>query len=257
MQKIIVLIICVFASNILQGQTIKGTLLSTEDSSAIENAHIINISQHKITSSNFSGQFTIDATVGDTLNVSNINFKTRQFIIRDNRELQLMMEPIKIELKEVQISNLPADEDAFKDKMIDMPILNPNDSLPFGVTPGKPKGPVPKMYERETKLLYNGGIGLPISFFTKKFSKRHKAERDYYEAKAKMGTTISNSRKYNRELVTKLTSLKDEALTDFMNFMNLSNEFINVSSEYEIAIKILNEYKTYQNLLKEGKFDDE
>lgn len=257
MQKLVVLFMCVFAANILKGQSIKGTLSSSLDSSSIESAHVINISQHKMTTTDQKGAFTIDATPGDTLYISNINFKSRKFVIRDYLELQLIMEPIHIELKEVIVTEFPKNSDDFKDKMIDLPIINPNDSLPFGVTPGKEKGPVPKMYERETKLIYNGGIGLPISFFTKKFSKRHKAERDYYEAKAEMGTTITNAKKYNRELVTQLTSLEDEALTVFMGFMNLSVDFINISSEYEIAIKILNEYKAYQEFLKAGKLDEE
>ncbi len=54
-----------------------------------------------------------------------------------------------------------------------------------------------------------------------------------------------------------MTSLEDEALSDFMDFMNLSVDFINISSEYEIAIKILNEYKAYQEFLKGGKLDEE
>ncbi len=260
MQHLTLFIFCVFcfcSTFISHGQTIKGTLLSSTDTTAIENAHVVNVTQHKITSSNYLGQFTIEAKPGDTLNISNINFKTRQFTIRDNLPLRLMMDPIHIELKEVQVRNLLEKASDFKDQLINMPIYDPNDSLPFGVTPGKPKGPVPKMYERETKLVFNGGIGLPISFFTKKFSKRHKAERDYYEAKAEMGNTITNSKKYNPDLVTKLTSLEGEGLQDFINYMNLTEDFINRSTEYEIAIKILNEYEAYKEFLKNTKFDRE
>ena len=79
------------------------------------------------------------------------------------------------------------------------------------------------------------------------FNKSYKEKVKYYEVVASQSNSISNSYKYNRELVESLTGLKDAQLTDFMEYLNLDNSFISKASEYEIAARIRDKIKEINN----------
>ncbi len=213
--------------------------------------NLLNQEKHILKPSTENGKFQITSEIGDTLLVSYVGFKSKQLIL-ENYDFQLItLIPDVIELEEVRVTNLPADEHQFKRKIINQGVVEIDSFIPFGITPGKPKGPIPKLYERETNVLFGANeqfwpsLTIPMSYFTKKFSKKHKAKRDYYELKASKEQLILNEKKYNKELVSRLTGLKNEELMGFMSYMNLENDFITVATDYEIAKKIIDSYKEY------------
>ena len=248
MHKLLLLLFLGFISVTLgRAQSIKGYLLSTEDSSAITGAHLINISQSTMTTSSESGFFELKGVTGDTVVISNVNFNTKQLVINEFDEVKVWLNPAKIQLEEVQVTNLPSTESEFKRRLVDMPMQSDGRFIPMGVTPGKPMGIIPKNYDSNSNNSLGYALTKPFSFIQKKLSKHHKAKVKYYETIAAEGKNISNNYKYNRELVQDLTGLKEDELTKFMNFINIDESYISRSTEYDIALRILSEFENYKN----------
>ncbi|MBK6265832.1 hypothetical protein JKA74_12380 [Marivirga sp. S37H4] len=253
-KKLLFLVLSMLMVSITNAQSIKGTLYSSQDSLAIEGAHIINTTRTTMATSSAVGIFTLEALPGDTMVISNINYNTKQFIVPKKKEVTIWLNPAEIQLKEVVVNNIPESQADFRKKLVDMPMQDDGNFLPLGVTPGKPMGKIPKAHERASDIKYGykaigpvigPSVVVPMSFFTKKFSKKHKAKIKYYETVAYQGNTILSNKKYNRELVAQLTGLKEEKLTEFIHFMDLDSEFIGRASEYEIAVKVMKEFENY------------
>ena len=235
---------------------IGGVVYSSENYESIAGAHILNITNDEVDFSSEEGKFRILAKVGDTLKITFVGFKSEFRIIEKIDFQSVLLTPEVIQLDEIQVYNLPKDEHEFKREVVKMGVLEIDSIIPFGVTPGKPKGEIPKLYERETNLKFGANenfwptLTLPLSYFTKKFSKKHKAKRDYYEVKAAKDQQILSSRKFNKEIVTKLTGMKGEELMEFISFMKLSSDYIAESTDYEIAKKIIDLHKKYSTKSK-------
>jgi hypothetical protein len=230
---------------------IEGVVYSSDNYKPISGAHILNVTNDKIDFSSEGGKFRILATVGDTLRITFVGFKTECKIIEKLDFQSILLTPEVIQLDEIQVFNLPKDEYEFKREIVKMGVLELDSLIPLGVTPGKPKGEIPKLYESGSGFEFGANenfwptLTFPMSYFTKKFSKRHKAKRDYYELKASKDAQILNSKKFNKALVTKLTGFKGQELMKFMSFMKLNNDFVTKSTDYEIAKKIIVLHKEY------------
>ncbi|RUA32395.1 MAG: hypothetical protein DSY77_11870 [Bacteroidetes bacterium] len=242
--------------SLLSQNHVAGLILSSENFTSIEGAHVLNVSKDKIAFTNSKGEFQMVAGIGDTLSISFVGFKSKQIVVENFNFKVLSLNPDVVELKEVKVTSIPEDEHEFKRRVIKKDIIDTDPFIPFGVSPAKPKGKIPKQYERETEVVFgadeqfNPSITLPISYFTKKYGKKHKAKRDYYELKASKEQIILNQKKYNKELITRLTGLKNQKLMDFMSYINLDYNFIFNSSDYEIVKTILDSYKDYQLKVK-------
>jgi hypothetical protein len=223
-----------------------GVVLSSEDSASIEGVHLINTSQNIMAISDERGHFELSAMRGDTVIVSNINFNTKQFVVKDADYLKFYLNPATIELEEVRVSNLPETASDFRKKLLEMDGTE-NTIEVAGLNPRKAVGAIPKNYDPNYTKSLGYAINKPISFLVKKISKNHKNKVKYYQTIANQQNSIANSEKYNPKLVTELTGLEGDALTDFMDFMSLSPSFIEKSTDYEIAVHILKEYDEFKS----------
>jgi hypothetical protein len=231
---------------IAHAQNLNGFVKSSENGVGITGTHIVNKARNVLAISSDLGYFSIKGELGDTLVVSNINFITKQFIVKTQAHLNVVLTPNMIQLEEVIVSNLPRSQAAFRKKLIEMPLQDNGKFVPFGVTPGKPMAEIPKEYNRSITGSLGYAISNPIKFTIKKLSKEYKEIAEHYEIKAALDDTIIRNKKYNRELVALLTGLEGDELTDFINHINLSDSFIDKSSEYEITERIKEEFEEYQ-----------
>ncbi|PQJ21213.1 carboxypeptidase-like regulatory domain-containing protein [Tenacibaculum sp. SG-28] len=84
-------------------------MISSEDI-PLENVHIINQAKNKVTKSNTSGIFTIQATVGDTLLFSHVGMKNLSAIVTTSmigEKNRISMEEKTISLEEVELYTGP------------------------------------------------------------------------------------------------------------------------------------------------------
>lgn len=246
--KIFLTITLLFLLNFFgYAQEMQGIVTSSEDGFPIEGAHIVNTSAAKMAISTDNGRFTLTAKRGDTLIVSNVNFNTKQFIIKNAEVLNVVLNPASIQLEEVRVSNMPENEADFKRIIVDMGVVKDDTFVPFGMAPAKPRGPVPKNFDPNYNNSVGYAINKPISFIVKKFSKSHKSKVKYYQTVASQGKVIANEKKYNHAIVEELTGLQGDELIAFIQYIDLDAAFIQRSSEYEIAARILEEFGAYQS----------
>lgn len=237
----------------IYSQNINGTILSSENNLGIEGAHIINITKKNISISSELGNFTIKGEIGDTLIVSNINYNTKQFVVNTKNHLSILLDPANIQLDEVLVTNLPSTAEDFRKKLIEMPMQDNGKIVPFGVTPGKIMPKIPVIYDERVISGLGYAISNPVKYTVSKLNGRFKEKVKYWAIQADLDNSIIRNKKYNREIVASLTGLKSDELTDFIHFLNLPNSFIDKSSEYEISIRIKEEFEKYEKMVEEEK----
>ncbi|HET8860761.1 carboxypeptidase-like regulatory domain-containing protein [Marivirga sp.] len=229
----------------LHAQIKKGRVASNADNVPIEGVHIVNTSANKMAISDQNGLFYIVANPGDTLIASNVNFKSKIFVINNEQFLKFKLNPAVIQLDEVRVSNIPETESDFKRKMVGMDNIEDKSIKIDGLMPTVPKGKIPKNYDPGYTNSFKYAINKPLSFIVKKLNKNYKNKVKYYQIVANHSNTIANNKKYNPEIVTNLTGLKGDELVDFIQFLDLDPAFVKRSSEYEIALHIIKEFEHY------------
>ena len=235
----------------IYAQNIKGEILSDADRLGIEGSHILNISNNRLAISSELGYFSIKGDLGDTLVVSNINYITKQFIINTRNQISVILEPNMVQLDEVIVSNLPVKEADFRKKLIEMPMQDNGKMVPFGVTPGKPMPSIPVIYDKRAISGLGYAITNPVRYTVSKFNGKFKEKVKYWAIQADLDNSIIRNKKYNRELVGSLTELQGDELTNFINYIDLNDSYIETSSEYEIAERIREEFEEYKLLNQE------
>jgi hypothetical protein len=238
--------------SIVQAQTQaparEGRVISSSDNLPIEGVHIVNITISKMAISDEDGGFSLILNTGDTLVASNINFNTKQYVVGTEQFLNISLNPAMIELDEVRVSNLPETEADFRKKIIDMGEVEGDTFVPYGMQPNKQQGSIPKNYDPNYTNSLGYALTKPVSFIVKKLSKSHKNKVKYHQIVANQSNAISNSKKYNPQLVEDLTGLKGDQLTDFIDYLDLDPGFVKRASEYEIAARVLKEFDEYKML---------
>jgi hypothetical protein len=235
-----------------QSQELEGKITSNSDGLPIEGAHIVNTTANKMAISDEKGRFYLIAKMGDTLVVSNVNYNTKQFVVQNSNFIKIGLNPAKIQLEEVVVSNLPETEADFRNRLVKMGVQKDNSFVISGMPPAKAKGKIPKNYDPDYTNSVGYAINKPISFIVKKISKSHKNKLKYYQVVANKESSISNNKKYNPEIVSELTGLKGDELTDFIQYLDLDPAFIKRSSEYDIAVRILKEFDYYKSESQKG-----
>ena len=226
--------------------TINGILLAENDSTSISSAHIINLSNEALAITDSKGAFSIKVEIGDTLLCSNVNYEQKVIKVINNESLRIFLKPKEIQLDEVVVTNMPSTSEAFKKQIIAMDIQNTDGMQIDGLLPVKPKGPIPKNYDPAYTNSVGYAINKPISFIVKKLSKSHKEKLKYYQLKANYGQTIAFDKKFNRELVAKLTNLNGDRLTAFIEYLDIDEAFVMRSSDYEIAVHIQKSFSQFE-----------
>lgn len=90
------------------------------------------------------------------------------------------------------------------------------------------------------------GLGSPISAIYNLTSKRAKSERRFRQLMNSDREISAMQQKYNKEIVMKLTGMEEgDLLDEFMEYCKPSIGFIYRSSDYEIALLILQRYDSF------------
>jgi hypothetical protein len=230
----------------------------------IENAHIVNVSGNKGTTSNFAGQFHIDTYPGDTLRVTCVGYVPFKYHIPVNRQspiipLHIVMKSDTVLITGVEIYPWPADAQALKDAVLAMETETPktadlrlNDPKFYNMP--LPGGQLPQ--RNSTPGLANPGFTItvpgPITALYDAFSKEGKSKRKLESLVNQDEKKVVAARRYNAKVIQQITTFKtDKEIQDFMLFCNLPVDFIVSSTEYDL-------YKAIHECLlayNEGKKD--
>ena len=191
--------------------------------SAIPNCNIINKTQQTGTMSDAYGDFKITANVNDSIYFSAIGYETLTIAITDSMYTYghiIKLKPATYVLPEIVIH-------------------------PFLELPAISKW---EIYTRP--LPGQGGINIPtgispITFLYDQFSKEGKQKRYYKKLIDGTADFLLIGEKFNGEIVSQITGLRDDELVRFMSWCNFSNDFLMYYSPETIKREIRRKYQEY------------
>ena len=194
---------------------------------------ITNVTENKGAASDSEGFFFIRFNKQDTLELSAVGFDSHKLYFGDTAIANNYDLTIQLSEKTYQLENVTViaykDEVAFKKAFLALGKEDLPQETPKIVIPGSYDGP---------KIEKRPSATSPISFIYDRFSRRARYEREAKEAEQAYEYQKKLSKKYNRDLVGKITGLKNEDLDEFMMFCRLEDEFIESSSEYDIILAV-------------------
>ncbi|TVQ90867.1 MAG: hypothetical protein EA393_05070 [Bacteroidetes bacterium] len=220
-----------------------GFVFDERDSSAISNVHIINLNRVRGTTSDNTGAFTIWANEGDSIMFQAVGFLNDT--LRITADIMEKREKIFIPLKE-KIYQLPTVEvfpyatfQEFKYAFLnfedpDPPFELDLPPLDFQPDPGESSGII---------------IPGPITALYDRFSRRGRELAKYRELTEEAEIARRASRIVNYDIIKRLTGIESEQeYYIFMDFCNMSYEYIVSTKEYIVYQRILQCYKQYAAL---------
>lgn len=222
MKNITYIIFCfiAFCTTHLKAQdaiTLNGQVLN--DTISKSQLTVVNISLKKGTITNVNGEFTIQARLNDTINISALQYEPRQFVVNQtiyNREkITLYLIPKVTELDQVNISNIDLTGDINKDVG--------STKYKIEITPsqlGIPENTAPKrtVEERRYHTAISSGGGIPLDGLINSITGRLKMLKKHIEI-SRFRNLIEESRyKFSDDIYMKELDIPEEFIEDFVYY---------------------------------------
>jgi hypothetical protein len=213
----------------------------------LENACIHDISSGAMVFSDKNGDFIMLASTTDTLVVSRMSYAMETLILSEN--LLASKDKISIWLV-VRAFTLPSItiypmkpyplfiKDITKEiptKKIDIPGIE----IP-------PEEKASYSYSENGNLLAGTPLASPITALYEQFSRRARMDRQYAELVQNQSEVYRLPKKYNSEIVQRLTKLEGEQLEEFMVYCSFTYYTLITSTDQEIEQMIVAKYIQYK-----------
>lgn len=222
-----------------QEKSVFGKVLSIENNKPLESVNITNSRTKQIVTSNNRGDFYIRAQAGDSIIVSSIGFQ-RLGIKFDgiNKEPVIKIKQEAIPLGALVVKDKKA-ENLYQE--IQDFLNNPQDG---------------KTIKNETlKKLINtntssgaGSVGVSIDALYELFSKEGKMKRKVAQFQYEDAKKFYAQLRYNKQVVSHITGLKNEQLDYFMKYCEIPEEFILRATDYDLTYRILSCHEKLQKM---------
>jgi CarboxypepD_reg-like domain len=211
-----------------QERSVYGKVIDASTKKGIPSLNILNKRTNQVVATNESGDFYIRAIAGDSVLITSFGYN-RKGIQWDGKErnpvFEVKLQPFMLQelvVKDKKMSELHKEIQDF--------LANPNDSKAI-------RNEILKsMLNTNTS---QPGIGISIDALYQMFSKEGKMNRKLADMQFQDAKGFYADLKYNKQVVTQITHLKDEDLDDFMVFCKPTQEFILNATDYELTFKIL------------------
>lgn len=230
------LLICIsalFAGQLFaQEKQVQGIVFDSNSKQRINRVYIYNSRTEKGVYNNTKGEFTISATTGDVLVAALQGYLVDTVKVGTQNTMLIYLKRNSIQLQEVIVrdsTKSPADQ--LKETKKEYDVIYKRGSTKDILTSGGSNGA--------------GGAGLGIDALYNLLSKSGRnsrqlqkvIEKDYHDA-------LINYR-YNRSLVSSVTKLTGDQLTDFIQQYRPSYYFVMEASDYEMVRFIKQSYQRY------------
>ena len=190
---------------------------------SIRDCHIINKTQNMGTVSDAYGDFKITANVNDSISFSAIGYERITIALTDSMFTYgyiIKLKPATYELEEVTIQPLIVKPLITKWEVYTKPLPNQGGiNIPTGISP--------------ITALYN------------RFSKEGKQKRYFQKVSEGTADFMLIGEKFNGEMVSQITGLRDDELIKFMSYCSFTNDFLMNYSPETIKREIRKKYHEY------------
>ena len=231
--------------------SVKGHVRDSKTNEPVLFVNVINNSTKTVVATNEHGDFNIPMNQADTLIFSAIGFEKYAFTLKEDVDLESLELTILLDSKVMELEPVLIfayrDEKALKQAILDTKVEIEKDFVLFGMPSLKsinqsdienfPKG------SNVTPQVVLASID--IDRLIQKHSKKSK-EKKAYNALVKKKEVIEQ--KFNHNWIQRVTNLEPEKINDFIVFCKIEDDFIELSSEYEITVAVLNCLKEFNKL---------
>jgi hypothetical protein len=227
-----------------QVKLLQGRIYSAKDTTLLAGIHIVNLNTRVATNSFLDGSFLIPYRVGDTLRLTSIGFQdkiiaTHFVYIPDAVEVKIFMKEAIYQLPEVDISIYRSKED-FEKAMLQRELSLEEDQRIFYQK-------AQSIEEVNTDLNAHVSLGSPVGFLYSKFSKEAREKKKVVKALKETKKQETLKRKYNHEVVMRVTGIQDPAEAKmFVKKYPMNEDFLYRATEYDVVKHILESAKKEQ-----------
>ncbi len=239
-----------------QIETARGLIINDSTNQNIAFVHIYNESQRRGYITDEKGKFKIPASNGDTLVVSALGYVSKVVRVSDScfhPGITIKLLPRIYEIEEVTVRAFRDYED-FKRQFLALKLPETETALlRENLAILSQKIAKEAHYEKEVEDMLQKPS---TEFFTVSvpiLSREDKQRLNYVEVLKKEERQRVIEKKYNREIIFKVTQLEEDEITEFMGFCNFSEEFLYKATPYDILVKIEEKFKEYKKMKESGK----
>lgn len=232
--------------------TIKGTILNDANDVPLENVNIVNLNQVIGSISNDKGEFSIRASVNDTLYFSYLGFKSLRVRVTNDwlrfGDIKIKMTELGIALEEVVVR--PVQLTGYVE--IDAKLIPVYDNYRYriaGLNTGYEGGSSqPGAVGRVINSIFN-----PADFLFNVFGKRPREMRKLRQMKEDDEIRNLLQSKFDRETLMMVLQLERVDIDEILNKCSYSSDFIRTANDLQILDAISSCYEEYKILNREKK----
>ncbi len=228
-------------------QEFEAVVVNAQSSSPLESVHVVNLNRVVGTITNKKGEFTISASVNDTLYFSYLGFKSQKIRVTNDmfrfKDTKIALTELAYALEEVVVR--PYSLTGYLE--IDIKNLPINNSYQYSISG------LPTSYEAGskspgavTKVL--GSILNPADLLRNLFGKKPAQMRKMRQIKEDDDIRDLLASKFDRETLTELLQLEKADLDDILSNCNYSTSFIKTANDLQILDAISSCYEEYRVL---------
>ncbi len=230
--KFLLLFVCVCSSYTAFAQQeflLKGVIFHRQNGQRVANALVANKNNKITVASSDLGWFSIKVNVGDTVKISKKDYAEYFYVVADQKDVVVQMSPV-IQLNEVRIVGQT------KKQELDEAMSHYRAQGSF--FNGKPP-----------LRLFSPISGSPITGFYELFGKTPRQAKHFQEFSKLETEQIKIDKRFNKEVVKRLTDLTEEQLQPFMDSYRPSLDQLTAWNDYDL----INYIKKSAQGFKEGK----
>jgi hypothetical protein len=230
-----------------RGFLLSGSIVDSLSKKPIAFCHVYNESTRKGTVSDSMGNFSTFVTVGDTLAFLALGYFGKIKLVKSPNEpiTQIFLNQKIYQIEDVTIGNtFPKTYPEFKKEFLALE-LKKNTLLPD--LPKFDRYKTPMLLD--TNVIDKAGFMImhPVSGLYYRYSKEEQSKRMVMYLKEQALKQPAVDAKYNRNIVSEITGLKDAELTNFMGYCNFNFWLLYKAAPYEIAEMITRKLNLYKN----------
>ncbi|MBT8180136.1 MAG: carboxypeptidase-like regulatory domain-containing protein [Eudoraea sp.] len=230
-----------------EGKEFEAVVINAQSSTALESVHVINLNKVVGTITNAKGEFSINASVNDTLYFSYLGFKSQKIRVTNDmfkfKNTKIALTELAYALEEVVVK--PYELTGYLE--IDVKNLPINTSYQYSISG------LPTSYEAGsknpsavTKVL--GSILNPADLLRNLFGKRPNQMKKLRQIKEDEDIRDLLASKFDRETLTELLQIDEFDINDILSNCNYSTSFIKTANDLQILDAISSCYEEYKVL---------
>lgn len=214
---------------------VKGQLINEDTGESVPYAHIINARVHGGAIADKDGFFSIQADPSDTLMVKAIGYVNYYIIVNEYLKSEDLIPVFKLSPARYLIGDVEVHGEA------------PGANLE-GIPKGKKVDTPPELRSDDfsSKPHWSAAVFKPLSFLHYKLSRKEVRKRKALSTIQSQSEWEYFSLVYNKNVIERLTGLKDQELDDFMVYCNANHGLHYSASSYEVEERIKQLFEVYK-----------